>query len=86
VSDPCPPGLGPIPPRALKRVLELDGFSVEREDDDAWALAKDGVADVLIVPKLGPLVAEHVLRRVVAVTVRSPRRYLFSRRPPATSA
>jgi len=65
------PRLGPIPPSALKRVLELDGFSIAHEDDYNWALARDGVEDVVIVPKLGPVVA------VVMTTPRRPTQYLF---------
>src|SRR6185369_593616 len=77
-SSPIPlPRLGPIPPSALKRVLELDGFSIAHEDDYNWALARDGVEDVVIVPKLGPVVAEDVLLRVVMTTPRRPTQYLF---------
>jgi len=71
------PCLGPIPPSALKRVLELDGFSIAHDDDYNWALARDGVEDVVIVPKLGPVVAEDVLLRVVMTTPRRPTQYLF---------
>jgi hypothetical protein len=72
--------LGSIPPGVLKRVLELDGFAVEHEDDYNWALAKDGVEDVVIVPKLGTVVAEEVLLRAFEATPRMPGRYLFSGR------
>ena len=74
------PRLGAIPPRALKRVLELDGFSVAHEDDDNWTLARDGVEDVVLVPKLGPVIAEDVLLRVVMITPRRSPQYLFSGR------
>jgi hypothetical protein len=72
--------LGPIPPRVLKRVLELDGFSVEHEDDYNWALAKDGVEDVVIVPKLGQVVAADLLLRAIEATPRTQTRYLFTDR------
>jgi hypothetical protein len=61
-------------------VLELDGFSIAHEDDYNWALTSDGVDDVVIVPKLGPVVAEDVLLRVVMTTPRRPTQYLFSGR------
>jgi hypothetical protein len=72
--------LGPIPPPALKRVLELDGFSIAHEDAYNWALAKDGVEDIVIIPKHGRVVAEAVLLRVAAATPRRPTPCLFSRR------
>jgi hypothetical protein len=74
------PPLGPIPPRALKRVLELDGFCVAHEDSYNWALTRDGLDDIVIVPKLGHVVAEAVLLRVLTTTSRRPPQYLFSGR------
>ena len=69
--------LGHLPPGVLKRVLELDGFLVEREDDYNWALTKSSVDEVVIVPKLGPLVAADVLQRAVGA-VPGRRHYLFT--------
>jgi hypothetical protein len=56
----------PIPPRALKRLIELDGFDVEAEDDYNWALAKSGTDEIVIVPKRGAFVAGEVCRVVLS--------------------
>ena len=69
--------LGHLPPGVLKRVLELDGYLVEREDDYNWALTKKSVDEIVIVPKLGPLVAADVLRRAVGPPP-GHRQYLFT--------
>jgi hypothetical protein len=71
--------LGHLPPGVLKRVLELDGFLVEREDDYNWILTKPSVDRVVIVPKLGPFVAPDVLRRAVAAAPTPHKAYLFTR-------
>jgi hypothetical protein len=73
------PTLGHLPPGVLKRVLELDGFLVEREDDYNWILTKPSIDGVVIVPKLGPLVATDVLDRAVAATPTPRQSYLFTR-------
>jgi len=53
-----PPAVAPIPPEALKRILELYGFEVIAEDDFNWVLAdpKNPVSEPIILPKLGELV------------------------------
>lgn len=73
------PTLGHLPPRVLKRVLELDGFLVEREDDYNWILTKRSVDGVVIVPKRGPFVAADVLHRAVAAAPAQHKPYLFTR-------
>jgi hypothetical protein len=70
--------LGHLPPGVLRRLFELDGFLVEREDDYNWVLTRNDVDEVVIVPKLGPLVATDVLRSAVTAAPRPPRRYLFT--------
>jgi hypothetical protein len=72
------PTLGRLPPRVLKRVLELDGFLVEHEDDYNWALTTESVEEVVIVPKFGHVVAADVLRRAVDAAPRGHKRYLFT--------
>jgi hypothetical protein len=71
--------LAPIPAPALKRLLELDGFTVEDEDNCNWALAKDGVEDVLTVPKLGRFVASEIVSRVFGAIPSGGPRHLFTR-------
>jgi hypothetical protein len=71
--------LGHLPPGVLKRVLELDGFLVEREDDYNWILAKQSIDGVVIVPKLGPFVATDILYRAVAAAPQHHKPYLFTR-------
>ena len=45
--------LAPVPPKVLKRLLELDGFTVDHEDDYAWSLTKPGIDEVIVLPKYG---------------------------------
>jgi hypothetical protein len=73
------PTLGHLPPKALRRVLELDGFLMEREDDYNWILTKPSIDGVVIVPKLGPFVATDVLDRAVAAAPTPHKPYLFTR-------
>jgi hypothetical protein len=73
------PTLGHLPPKVLKRVLELDGFLVEREDDYNWTLTKQSIDGVVIVPKLGSFVATDVLYRAVAAAPTHHKPYLFTR-------
>ena len=67
-----------LPPRALKRLLELDGFTVEGEDDYHWALAKDELDDIVIVPKAGHFVAGQVTAAVFSLARIGGRSYLFT--------
>ena len=50
----------PIPPKQLKRVLELHGYKIVGEDEWNWALAKDSGVPILI-PKEGEFVAVEVM-------------------------
>ena len=68
-----------LAPRVLKRVLELDGFCVAHEDDYNWALVKNGVDEIIIVPKVGDAIADDVLTPIATRTRRDGTRYLFSR-------
>jgi hypothetical protein len=74
-----------VPPRVLKRLLELDGFSVDAEDDDNWALGRADVDDIVIVPKAGEVVARHVVQAVLSTARNAGRAYLFTAhdRPPS---
>ena len=65
-----------VSPRVLKRLVELEGFSVETEDDYNWALAKDGSDEIVIVPKSGTFVARDVCNAVFSVAPKAPR-YFF---------
>jgi hypothetical protein len=73
------PTLGQLPPRVLKRVLELDGFLVEREDDYNWMLTNQSIDGVVIVPKLGPFLATDVLYRAMTAAPTHHKPYLFTR-------
>lgn len=50
----------PIPPKQLKRILELRDYVVVAEDEWNWALAKDRDVPILI-PKEGDFVAVEVM-------------------------
>ena len=65
-----------VPPRALKRLIELEGFAVQAEDDYNWALTKDGVDEIVIVPKRGTFVARDVCTHAFSAAPPAPR-YLF---------
>ena len=67
-----------LPPRALKRLLELDGFTVEGEDDYHWALAKDDFDDIVIVPKAGQFVAGQVTAALLSLARVGGQSYLFT--------
>ena len=70
-----------VPPGVLKRLLELEGFSVADEDDDNWVLGRDSLDDVVVVPKAGDAVAGHVVQAVFSVARISRRRCLFTGDP-----
>jgi hypothetical protein len=70
-----------VSPGVLKRLLELEGFSVHDEDDDNWVLGRDGLDDLVIVPKAGAAVARHVVQAVFSVARISRRGYLFTGDP-----
>jgi hypothetical protein len=50
----------PIPPKQLKRVLELGGYAVAMEDEWNWSMVK-GAALPIIIPKDGEFVAVEVM-------------------------
>jgi len=50
----------PIPPKQLKRILELRDYVVVGEDEWNWALAKDSGVPIVI-PKEGEFVAVEVM-------------------------
>lgn len=61
------PAVAPIPPGALKTILELYGFEVIAEDDFNWVLAEPHVpeSEPIIIPKLGDLVALEVMMQAL---------------------
>jgi hypothetical protein len=68
------PAIAPIPPWAMKEILELFGFQVIAEDEYNWVLSetKDhlGVAEAgekepIVLPKLGELLALDVMMQTV---------------------
>lgn len=57
------PPLALIPPRVLKRILELDGYTCEDEDRSCWVLIRD--RHVAVIPKRGSLVSFAVMEPVL---------------------
>lgn len=54
----------PLPPKQLKCVLELHGYTVSSEDEWNWSLVKgDGIP--IILPKDGEFVAVEVMVHVL---------------------
>ncbi|SRR5258708_39193942 len=58
-----PPAVAPIPPTALKQILELYGYVVIAEDDFNWVLSesKNEISEPIIIPKAGDLVAIDIM-------------------------
>jgi hypothetical protein len=58
-----PPAVAPIPPWALKKILELRGFEVIADDDFNWAMAdpKLPASEPMIIPKTGDRVAVDIM-------------------------
>ena len=57
------PAIAPIPPWALKGVLELFGYSLDHEDEYNWMLVSNSQPDAepIVLPKIGDLVAVDVM-------------------------
>jgi hypothetical protein len=67
------PALAPVPPRVLKRILELDGYECVAEDATCWILlSKNHPA---VIPKIGDLVALEIMDSVLSPSQMSNRRY-----------
>jgi len=62
-----PAVLAPIPPLALKRILELYGFKVISEDEFNWLLADPGQpsSEPIALPKMGELVAIDIMMQAL---------------------
>ena len=62
-----PAVLAPIPPLALKQILELYGFKLVSEDEYNWLLADPGqsTCEPIVLPKMGELVAIDVMMQVL---------------------
>lgn len=62
-----PAVLAPIPPLALKQILELYGFKVLSEDDYNWLMADPNQPGVepIVLPKMGELVAIDVMMQAL---------------------
>jgi hypothetical protein len=61
------PAVAPIPPGALKTILELYGFKVSAEDDYNWILADPHHPEnePIVIPKIGDLVAVEVMMQAL---------------------
>jgi len=55
------PAEATLPPEELKKILLLDGFTVEGEDEYNWALFKEGHIHPVIIPKRPTLVPLDVM-------------------------
>ena len=62
------PAVAPLPPDAIRELLESHGYEIIDEDDYNWAFAKGEDAEPVMVPKtvdLVPLeIAFHIARKV----------------------
>jgi hypothetical protein len=50
----------PIPPKQLKRVLEMRGYILDNEDQWNWAMVKDNGVPIII-PKDGDYVSVEIM-------------------------
>src|SRR5437660_5072491 len=62
-----PAVLAPIPPVALKQIIELYGFKLLSEDDYNWLLADPSQPnnEPIVLPKMGELVAIDVMMQAL---------------------
>lgn len=62
-----PAVLAPIPPLALKQILELYGFKLLSEDDYNWLLTDPSQpnSEPIVLPKMGELVAIDVMMQAL---------------------
>jgi hypothetical protein len=62
-----PPAVAPIPPGALKTILEMYGFVVIAEDGFNWVLEdpKQADSEPIVIPKIGELVAVEVMMQAL---------------------
>lgn len=62
------PAVAPLPPEAIRELLESNGYEIVAEDEFNWAFAKGATDEPVMVPKMIDLVpleiAFHVARRV----------------------
>lgn len=62
------PAVAPLPPEAIRELLETHGYQLTREDEYNWAFTKAADDEPIIVPRtvdLVPLeIAFHVARKV----------------------
>ncbi len=55
------PALAPISARKLKAMLESDGYAVIHEDDYTWSMDHGPDDEILVIPKLGEVMAVEVM-------------------------
>ena len=55
------PALVPIPARKLKVMFEAYGYAVVHEDDYNWSMNRGPNDDILVIPKLGEVLAIEVM-------------------------
>jgi hypothetical protein len=62
-----PPAVAPIPPWALKEILERYGFQVIAQDEFNWVFSesKESVSEPIILPKMGDLVAIDIMMQAL---------------------
>lgn len=62
------PAVAPLPPEAIRELLEAHGYEIIKEDDYNWAFAKGQEDEPILVPKtidLVPLeIAFHIAQKV----------------------
>jgi len=73
--EPLMPAEAPIPPGDLKKLLELDGFTVEDEDEYNWALFKEGQINPVIIPKRPKTIPLDVMMGALNKAEMSPGRF-----------
>lgn len=52
-----------IPPEALKRVLERNGYRAIDEDELNWLMVKEGVDEPMVVPKKGRVLGVDIMAK-----------------------
>ncbi len=55
----------PVPPAVLRRIFELKGYHVERQDEFNWVLFKSTQDPIIMIPKTVSLVPSDVLMHLL---------------------
>jgi hypothetical protein len=57
----------PVPPSIFRKILELEGFTLAKEDAYNWAFTKDGIVHPVIVPHMIDLVPLEVMSAILDI-------------------